>query len=79
MGVLCHQRAMFVCVADRTLSGASNLPSALTSLKSFAHASLSRSLGPGVRNCEGLVMTKGLTVPTHGVGSSTGGSPSGHQ
>ena len=50
----------------------------MTSLKSWAQAALERASGPGVRNCEDDSMTKGVTPPTHGVGSL--GRPAiGHQ
>jgi hypothetical protein len=45
-------------------------PSALTSLKSSAHAALLSAWGPSVRNCEELCIRNGRTPPTHGVGSS---------
>jgi hypothetical protein len=45
-------------------------PSALTSLKSSAHAALVSACGPSVRNCDELRIRNGRTPPTHGVGSS---------
>src|SRR5215207_5461593 len=80
-GVLCHQRAMYVCSGVRAVLFTD--PIALTSLKSAAHVALSSVGGPAVRNCDELSMRNGLTPPTHGVGSRMGspvvGSVSGHQ
>src|SRR5215208_7552537 len=69
-GVLCHQRAMYVCSAVRAVL--LTAPSPLTSLSSSAHAALLSASGPAVRNCEELVIRNGRTPPTHGVGSRTG-------
>src|SRR5215211_8636905 len=69
-GVLCHQRAMYVCVGVRATLFVE--PSAFTSLKSWAQAALESAFGPAVRNCDELCIRKGFTPPTQGVGSRTG-------
>src|SRR5262245_22012065 len=61
---------MWVCSGVRTVLFTE--PSALTSLKSSAHAALVSACGPSVRNCEELRIRNGRTPPTHGVGSSIG-------
>src|SRR5918994_7348585 len=70
MGVLCHQRAMYVCVGVRR--ALFREPSALTSFTSAAYAALVSGSGPAVRNCDWLCRRNGLTLPTQGVGSRMG-------
>src|SRR6266542_3190149 len=67
---LCQKIAMCVCSGVRVALFTE--PSALTSLKSSAHAALLSACGPSVRNCEELCIANGRPPPTHGVGSRIG-------
>src|SRR5215207_3109853 len=69
-GVLCQKSAMCVCSGVRAVLLTE--PSAFTSLKSAAHATLVSAGGPALRNCDELCIRNGRTFPTHGVGSSMG-------
>src|SRR3954454_12304152 len=72
-GALCHHLAKYVWSAVRVVLVA--LPRLLTSLNSVAHCWLSSAGGGAERNCEELWMRNGFTLPTHGVGSSSGAPP----
>jgi hypothetical protein len=62
-GLLCQKIAMCVCSGVRT--ALSMPPSALTSLKSAAHAALDSAFGPAVRNCDELrTSAEQLTLPS---------------
>src|SRR6188474_216427 len=61
---------MYVWVVDRVALSAR--PRLLTSLNSAAHCALSSAGGGAERNCDELSRRNGLTLPAHGVGSSSG-------
>src|SRR5438876_423294 len=73
-GAPCQKIAMCVCSGVRTVLFTE--PSAFTSLKSSAYASLVSEFGPSVWNCDELCIRNGRTFATHGVGSRIG-EPSG--